>query len=66
MDRFAHLLAAGERKRWWFGIEDMDASSARQVLVDLIHHFAKCPRVGPELRRARHSVHVRLIESKLD
>ena len=29
MDCFAHMLAAGERERWWAGIEDMDASGAR-------------------------------------
>src|SRR6266542_866929 len=48
MNRFTHMLAAGERERWWAGIEDMDASGARQVMMDLIHHFTKCPLVGPQ------------------
>ncbi len=66
MNGFTHMLATGERKRWWAGIEDMDASGARQVMMNLIHHFTKCPRVCPELRFARHSVRLRLIEPKLD
>ena len=29
MNCFAHMLAAGERERWWADIEDMDASGVR-------------------------------------
>jgi len=60
MNRFAHVLAAGECKRSWAGIEDMNASGARQVMMDLVHHFTKCPRVCPKLRFARHSVKLRI------
>src|SRR5689334_11205884 len=66
MNRFTHLLATCERKRWWAGIEDMDASGARQVMMDQIHHLTKCPRICLELRFALYSVELWLIEPKLD